>query len=235
MARQVCVLKRDLFVGVAHHWAVRVGEDFYEVSGTGMDEKIMTVVGPNGVVASADPKAQLPGTTLGTLKEHESGVKGTTTTSDKDIEAWIKDWVKKNPVYNFAGVNRVGRNCQHFSRSFFKFLTGKEFPITEDQKFKELVGYNDKKRKADDAELDPSERRARKVVETAGEHFEHWYKKKPSGAEGLAAIADIVGATAVAYAEANAKEYVRNFFAKGKGKGKGKVKSRPMAPLKEGN
>lgn len=94
---------------VAYHWAVKVGDHFFEIEGASMTEK-----GKGNCVLHGQ------GSTA------KSGVQewveiGTTTCTCPEMTTFIISWLKEHPVYHINGDN-----CQLFGHDFAVFLCGED-------------------------------------------------------------------------------------------------------------
>lgn len=102
------VLGRKILVPyVATHWAVKVGDTWYEVEGASKNDsnkenKIKTSYGS----VAASGAAPIGG-----------GLVGTTTKTTAQIESWKQQWLHRNPYYDFTTTN-----CQKFVKEFCDFL-----------------------------------------------------------------------------------------------------------------
>ena len=95
---------------IAQHWAVKVGETWYEI---GAKEERQRTDNPNLIVPS-----------LGFISKSGVGafgcqLVGETEKTDKEITEWIEDWRTENPLYGLAT-----KNCQCFAMEFMYWLTG---------------------------------------------------------------------------------------------------------------
>lgn len=102
--RQVYLGSRPLkSVSSLHHYAVKVGDTWYELEGASKDQ-------------SNQPNI------LKTHKNDEYTMEliGTTTKTDTELKEIIDDWLKKHPTYVFHQDN-----CQLFARDIIVLLTGK--------------------------------------------------------------------------------------------------------------
>ena len=104
---------------VAHHWAVKIGEKWYEISIVNNSEEAATltdVLGRN--------KNNRINTSIGRYAKSGAGyfgggVVGVTEKRDREIVEWCETWQLANPVY------RVTKwNCQKFAVEFIEWLTG---------------------------------------------------------------------------------------------------------------
>lgn len=108
--------RKILFAYNATHWAVKVGNTWYEVPGASKGDKnkkneIMRGYG------QAAPSGALP---LG------GGLVGSTTKSQAEIDEFIQKWEHDNPYYDLYSTN-----CQKFAKDFVDFLCGSyaKFPV----------------------------------------------------------------------------------------------------------
>jgi hypothetical protein len=100
---------------LAKHWAIKVGDTWYELAGKGAN------VG-NGDGDSDVPNVVIQGKGLAAPSGAGSlggQIVGETTKSDDDINKFITEWLARNPDY---GV--LDDNCQKFAYEFVVFLTG---------------------------------------------------------------------------------------------------------------
>lgn len=108
-------LGRKMLVGpVAHHWAVKVGDTWYEVAGASKNDKgaKMRVNRNCGSQASSGAGA------LG------GEIVGKTSKYDGQIDEWIDAWLDKYQQYDFTE-----ENCQKFACEFVRWLTDGIFTI----------------------------------------------------------------------------------------------------------
>jgi len=104
------------------HWALAVGEEHncYEVAGS------MAVLGPKGLVAASSPFATNTKPTH--ISQYDAFLKlpQTTQKSDDDIKSFIRQWVRKHPLYTV-----LGPNCQTFAEDLFTFCCGQNLPFSK--------------------------------------------------------------------------------------------------------
>jgi hypothetical protein len=130
MERSVALgLQKLSATGLAWHWGLAVDNDFYEVTAMGgMNEDGMTVVGPQGIVATS---ARNPPTrTVSRQRFDYDGyieLCAITQMSNEEIEAFITSWVERHAQYSV-----LGPNCQDFVLDFHLFLTGEPLQYTKD-------------------------------------------------------------------------------------------------------
>jgi len=108
MASQPIVLGKKVIVPyVATHWAVKVGGTWYEVPGS------KSANSPNHIERDDRNRTAAPSgaTPLG------GGLLGRTTKSQAQINEFIREWERKNPMYKFTTTN-----CQKFVKDFVDFL-----------------------------------------------------------------------------------------------------------------
>lgn len=98
---------------VALHWAVKVGDFWYEVEGSSIKESYTEMV----IFKERGDRAP---SGVGSLVK----VVGATNKTDEEIAAWIEDWKIENPIYDFLEIN-----CQKFGYEFIRWLTGGVFSI----------------------------------------------------------------------------------------------------------
>lgn len=91
----------------ATHWAVKVGDTWYEVPGASKSDSSS----PNKIQRSNGLKARSGAHPIG------GGLVGTTSKSDNQIDTFCRKWVSANPVYHFTTTN-----CQKFATDFADFL-----------------------------------------------------------------------------------------------------------------
>jgi len=104
------------------HWGLAVGQESacYEVAGS------MAVVGPAGLVAASSPLATK--TKPISLSQYDAflPLPQTTQKSDGEIQDFVRQWVRKHPIYNVFGPN-----CQTFAADLFTFLCGENLPLSK--------------------------------------------------------------------------------------------------------
>ena len=89
-------------MGLVHHWAVQVGNTWYEIDGDfgekNGDRKVNKIATTHGKVAKSGA-CSLVGEFV-----------GKTTKSDEEIENFYREWVSNNPTYG-----AFSENCQKFA------------------------------------------------------------------------------------------------------------------------
>lgn len=103
---------------VAHHWAVRVGQDhWYEVDGTGkMDRGKNTInCGSPGL-----PYKSITESSIGARCSQMAPV-GFTTKTNYEIAQFNKEYLERHPIYDF-----LKDNCQEYVYEFVDWLTDGE-------------------------------------------------------------------------------------------------------------
>lgn len=108
MSRPI-LLGRKTAVWPALHWAVKVGEVWYEIEGKGAIGDPET----NNTVARNTGFAATSGTGL-----DGGNLVGETYKTDSEIEVFISFWLNEYPLYNVFSTN-----CQCFAYEFVYFLT----------------------------------------------------------------------------------------------------------------
>lgn len=153
----------------ANHWGVGIGNNFYEVLDAGWSGTEMVVAGPEGISALGEfaqeasakerwleafradvQEGKRPASQWLEEKEqprarpeeewNELETCGWTMKSDEEIEAWIKDWVERNPVYR--RIDPFGRevNDQTFAIALIEWLTNsKVTKMTDNTKGRAVV------------------------------------------------------------------------------------------------
>jgi len=103
------------------HWGLAVGEEnaCYEVAGS------MAVLGPNGLVGASSPLTKTKPTHISQYDAYLC-LPRATTKADDEIVGFIRQWVRKHPMYVL-----VGPNCQTFAEDLYTFLTGTTLPFTK--------------------------------------------------------------------------------------------------------
>jgi hypothetical protein len=107
-------LGRKALIGapVAYHWAVSVGNTWYEIQGKGGNKR-NSVVTSHGFAAASSAGA------LG------GELVGETDATDSQINVWIEEWRSRNPDYNI-----LLDNCQTFAYEFMDWLTNGNFSVS---------------------------------------------------------------------------------------------------------
>lgn len=98
--RTVQLGSKILVATFANHWAVKIGDTWYEVDGAGKNannskNNISTKVGGS--------------TSKNGAKLLEGGIVGTSDKTDKEIQKFIETWISNNPTYDVWTAN-----CQKF-------------------------------------------------------------------------------------------------------------------------
>jgi hypothetical protein len=93
---------------LAYHWAVKVGNTWYEIQGKG-ENKINYVQTMSAILA-------------GLLGDE---LVGETDATDSQINVWIEEWRSRNPDYNI-----LLDNCQTFAYEFMDWLTNGNFSVS---------------------------------------------------------------------------------------------------------
>lgn len=120
--RTVNLGKTPIVPGLISHWAVQVGNTWYELPGD-QDGNLSTRASAslsgkvsNKCVESEGPKSKL---LKGRICSRD--FMGYTIKTDREIKKWTDNWVKQNPMYHF-----ISCNCQLFAHDFVLFLTDNE-------------------------------------------------------------------------------------------------------------
>jgi hypothetical protein len=107
-------LGRKALIGapVAYHWAVKVGDTWYEIyeKSKGKKNSIKKSYG----FAAASSAGALGGELV-----------GETDATDSEIDVWIEEWRCRNPDYQF-----FHENCQKFAYEFMDWLTNDNFSVS---------------------------------------------------------------------------------------------------------
>ncbi|CAB4007590.1 Hypothetical predicted protein [Paramuricea clavata] len=104
--------KAMLGTPLAYHWAVSVGNTWYEIEGKGENKR--NSVGTSHGFAAASSAGALGGELV-----------GETDATDSEIDAWIEEWISRNPDYQpFLA------NCQKFAYEFMDWLTKGNFNVS---------------------------------------------------------------------------------------------------------
>jgi len=103
---------------VAHHWAIKIGETWYEIRGASKSN----TNSKNEVIKSHGFNAQSGAGKLG------GELVGVTTKSDDEIDTWIDDWLARNPTYAV-----MTDNCQKFVHELLVWVTEGRF--TDNHRF----------------------------------------------------------------------------------------------------
>ena len=108
--RPIC-LGRSLILWPAHHWAVQVGDIWYEVQGKG---------GGGGEEDCPNQVSRNTGSTAmsGAGSTYGCEIVGETSKTDEAIGEYISCWLIDNPRYDV-----LTDNCQSFAYNFIFFLT----------------------------------------------------------------------------------------------------------------
>ena len=93
---------------VAYHWAVQVGDTWYEIDGGKSS--------PNSVTKHKGSSAASGAGSLG------GELVGETDATNDEIEKWIDRWLNRNPDYE-----TLTANCQKFAYEFMEWLTDGNF------------------------------------------------------------------------------------------------------------
>lgn len=102
------VLGRKILVPyVATHWAIKVGETWYEVEGASKED----TNSPNKIARRCGGASQLGAVPLG------GGLVGTTRKCQAEIDGFVASWLAQHPTYNIMTCN-----CQMFCKDFADFL-----------------------------------------------------------------------------------------------------------------
>eukprot|EP00092_Neocalanus_flemingeri_P007729 GFUD01008345.1.p1 GENE.GFUD01008345.1~~GFUD01008345.1.p1 ORF type:complete len:255 (+),score=49.82 GFUD01008345.1:184-948(+) len=97
---------------IAQHWAIKVGDTWYEIAGADKNEKgAANIVKRSYGDAAASGAGALGGEIVGTSDK-----------SDESINSYIESWLEKNPCYQFTS-----ENCQKFAYEFMAWLTRGSF------------------------------------------------------------------------------------------------------------
>ena len=102
----------NLGTGLINHYAVKVGNRWFEVEGAGKKSN-----GPNVIVETVGDRSSIP---------YGVGAKafaqpGTTDKSYHQIRMWNKIWQEKHAKYDFMRCN-----CQHYAKDLLLMLCGNE-------------------------------------------------------------------------------------------------------------
>jgi len=98
----------DAEVGIVQNWAVKVGDDWWEVSvDTKPEPNKLVIIKHDNEKLPQDKRTKIMGDVLGTTKK-----------SEEAMDAWIKDFLDSH-----TGYDKEGFNCQHFVIQFVSWLT----------------------------------------------------------------------------------------------------------------
>ena len=120
--RILCAIMRAVKLGrkamlgtpVAYHWAVKVGNTWYEIDVEKSNGKIKNYIKNQDGFAAASSAGALGGELV-----------GETDATDSQISLWIGEWLSRNPDYNI-----LSDNCQTFAYEFMDWLTNGNFSVS---------------------------------------------------------------------------------------------------------
>lgn len=98
-ARAVVLGKKILAPYLATHWALKIGDTWYEIAGASKSEN-----GPNKINTNTGCRAMSGAVPLG------GGTVGSSDKSDAQIRTFCKQWIDQHPTYNV-----ITSNCQMFA------------------------------------------------------------------------------------------------------------------------
>jgi len=111
MKRTVKLGRKFTGIPVAHHWAIQVGDTWFEIEGNSDDGRNM--INRRHGFAAESGAGNLGGELL-----------GKTTKSDHEIDAFIECWLARNPTHDVQGYD-----SQKFAYEFVVFLTDGNFRL----------------------------------------------------------------------------------------------------------
>ena len=181
--RQVKLGRKAMFGSpLAYHWAVQVGDTWYEIEGGKTNQNSVET---NEGDAAASSAGSLGGELV-----------GETDATDEEINDWIEKWLDRNPDYETLSVN-----CQKFAYEFMAWLTDGNFICSHrfnaaDSKYGDVKkGIRSFARKEDGnaiARLSTTEARASLAYGSASARSIHFQAQAVAG-PGLGAWVDASG------------------------------------------
>ena len=111
MTRAVKLGRKLLSVPAGFHWAVKVGNTWYEIAIDGGKKAKRTKVNRNRGSSASSGAGSLGGE-----------LAGETDKTDDQIDQWIESWIRAHPDYGLTAAN-----CQKFAWEFMDWLTDGNF------------------------------------------------------------------------------------------------------------
>merc|ERR1719187_2689002 len=111
-----------------HHWAVKVGDTWYEIAGAAKgDSDQRNVIRKHTGYSSSMGAGSFGGETVGKTEK-----------TDEEIERFNANWLRDNPNYDFTA-----ENCQAYAIAFMRWLTNNNYRLKHEPDAADLES-NDK-------------------------------------------------------------------------------------------